>query len=154
MSRLPEEDWRNVLRWMPIPCIDVIVQRDAKVLIGFRDIIPYKNLWALPGGRILKNENPRDAVKRNLREIGVSAAIEGLVGVFSVRFPMHPQRRHDLTLCYRARWKSGIPKATSELTRFRWISARQIPADMGTNYKRMIRTAFNHSRPANLSRLA
>jgi len=142
MGRLPEEDWRNVLRWMPIPCVDVIVQKGGRVLIGFREIVPYKDVWALPGGRILKNERPQDAVKRNLKEIGISAEIEKLVGVFSVRFPAHPQRRHDLSLCYRARWKGGAPKVTSELVKFRWISPRQVPMNMGANYKRMIRTVF------------
>ena len=146
VGRLPTDEWHNMLRWMPIPCVDVIVQRDAEVLIGFRMIIPYKHLWALPGGRILKNESPQDAAKRNLREIGISAEIKELVNVSSVRFPAHPQRRHDLTLCYRAKWRRGIPKATSELARFKWISPRRIPRDMGTNYKRMIRTAFNLDR--------
>jgi 8-oxo-dGTP diphosphatase len=117
-------------------------RKNSQILIGFRAIAPYRNVWALPGGRILKDENPHESVRRNLKEISISAEIRELVGVFSVRFPNHPQRRHDLSLCYRTSWRSGVPNATSELTRFKWISPRQIPLNMGTNYKRMIRKAF------------
>jgi ADP-ribose pyrophosphatase YjhB (NUDIX family) len=50
MSRLPTRVWRLMMRSMPIPCVDAIVERDAKILIGFRAIEPYRNVWALPGG--------------------------------------------------------------------------------------------------------
>jgi ADP-ribose pyrophosphatase YjhB (NUDIX family) len=128
---------------MPIPCVDVIVERDAETLLGFRAIVPYKNVWALPGGRILKDEHPEDAVTRNLEEICICADIRGLVGVFPARFPRHPQRRHDITLCYKSEWRHGEPKPSAELTRFKWISPRRIPVGTGGNYKRMILGAFS-----------
>jgi ADP-ribose pyrophosphatase YjhB (NUDIX family) len=95
-----------------------------------------------PRGRILKDESPEFAVKRNLREFGITADIRDFVGVFSVRFPNHPQKRHDITLCYRSKWRRGEPKPGPELTRFRWISPREIPSTMGANYRKMILSAF------------
>jgi ADP-ribose pyrophosphatase YjhB (NUDIX family) len=92
---------------MPIPCVDVIVERDAEILLGFRAIVPYKNVWALPGGRILKDEHPEGAVTRNLKEICISADIRGLVGVFTVRFSRHPQRRHDITTVLQVGMETG-----------------------------------------------
>jgi ADP-ribose pyrophosphatase YjhB (NUDIX family) len=143
--RLSEKQWNNMVRWMPIPCVDVIVQKCGQILVGFRAIIPYKNVWALPGGRILKNENPEDAVRRNLTEIGISANTKRFVGAFSVRFPNHPQRRHDITLCYESEWRNGEPKPTPELTRFKWISPNQALSNMGANYRKMILKA--HPQP-------
>jgi ADP-ribose pyrophosphatase YjhB (NUDIX family) len=140
--RLSEERWNEMVRSMPIPCVDVIVEKDAKVLLGFRVIVPYKNVWALPGGRIFKNENPEDAVRRNLNEVGISADIKKLVGVFSVRFPNHPQKRHDIALCYKSEWRSGKPEPTPELTRFKWVSPGQLSSSVGTNYRRMILKAL------------
>ena len=137
-SRLSEKQWKTMVRWMPIPCVDVIIKKDAQILLGFRAIAPYKNVWALPGGRILKNENPEGAVRRNLNEIGISAHIKRFVGVFPVRFPSHPQRRHDIALCYESEWRSGEPKPTRELTRYKWISPIQVPPHVGTNYRKMI----------------
>jgi ADP-ribose pyrophosphatase YjhB (NUDIX family) len=45
---LPKSEWKAIVRSMPIPCVDVIVEKDGKVLSGLRTIRPYKNVWALP----------------------------------------------------------------------------------------------------------
>ena len=143
---LSEKQWNRMVRWMPIPCVDVIVEKHARILVGFRAIVPYKNVWALPGGRILKNESPEDAVRRNLNEIGISADIRRFVGVFSVRFPNHPQRRQDITLCYESEWRNGEPKPTRELIRYKWISPSQVSSGVGTNYRKMILKAHPKSK--------
>ena len=130
------------MRSMLIPCVDVIVEKDAKVLLGFRTIRPYKNVWALPGGRIRKREYPEDTVERDLDEIGVSAEPEGFVGVFPVRFPRHPQKRYDITLCYRYTWRDDEPRSTRELIRFGWFSSVSLPKRTGANYRRMLMGAF------------
>ena len=41
---VPEKEWKAILRSMPIPCVDVIVEKDGKVLLGFRTIRPYRNV--------------------------------------------------------------------------------------------------------------
>ncbi len=53
---LPEKEWKAILRSIPIPRVDVVVEKDAKVLLGVRMIRPYRNRWALPRGRIIRNE--------------------------------------------------------------------------------------------------
>lgn len=127
---------------MPIPCVDVVIERQSKVLIGFRAIPPYRNVWALPGGRILKHEYPKDTVRRTLDEIGVTARIRNFVGLFPVMFPRHALKRYDITLCYKAEWIAGDPKPGSELLRFRWVSPGRLPTHIGANYRRMIREAL------------
>lgn len=140
---LPKSEWKEILRSMPIPCVDVVVDKDGKALLGFRRIRPYKNVWALPGGRIRKREYPQDAAERNLREIGISTEPDGFIGVFPVKFPRDPEKRYDITLCCRYRWRSGEPMDTTELARLRWFSPRGLPERTGTNYRRMIRAAFS-----------
>jgi len=137
-----------MLRSMPIPCVDIIVKRDGKILIGFRKIEPYRNCWALLGGRILKHDRPEDTARRNLREIEVSADIRRLVGVFPVRFPNNPQKRYDITLCYESNWRSGEPKPNSELATFKWIPPSNIPIRMGGNNKKMIQAAVRLGIPS------
>jgi len=127
---------------MPIPCVDVVIEKQSKVLIGFRAIPPYRNVWALPGGRILKHEYPKDTVRRTLDEIGVAARIKNFVGLFPVVFPRHALKRYDITLCYKAEWIAGEPKLGSELLRFRWVPPGRLPTNTGANYRRMIREAF------------
>jgi len=142
---LPESEWKAIVRSMPVPCVDAIVEKDAKVLLGLRTIRPYKNLWALPGGRIRKHEHPDDTAERSLREIGISAKPLGFVGVFPVRFPRDPEKRYDITLCYRHRWMRGEPTSTSELVRPEWFSPTRLPRRTGTNYRRMIQAAFSRA---------
>ena len=123
---------------MPIPCVDLVVEKDAKVLLGFRMIRPYRNVWALPGGRIRKHEYPQETAERNLREIGISAEPEGFIGVFPVKFPRDPDRRYDITLCYRYKWVRGDPMDTPELARPRWFPPKRLPPRTGINYRKMI----------------
>jgi len=141
-GRLSEKHWKSVLLSMPIPCVDVIVEKQSKVLLGFRVIDPYRNVWALPGGRILKHENPENTVRRTLKEINITAKIKSLVGVFPVRFPRHPLKRYDITLCYRSEWIAGEPKPNAEQIRFRWFTPRRLSTATGGNYKKMIQYAY------------
>jgi ADP-ribose pyrophosphatase YjhB (NUDIX family) len=119
---------------------------------GFRAIEPYKNVWALPGGRILKHEYPSQAVRRNLAEIGVTARIRSLVGVFPVMFPRHPQKRYDITLCYKASWVSGEPKPGRELHALKWFSPSKIPKSTGANYKKMVQEVLRQSEARSIER--
>jgi len=52
---------------MPIPCLDIIVQNArSEILLGWRLILPYRNVWALPGGRVYVGENLTAAARRIL----------------------------------------------------------------------------------------
>jgi ADP-ribose pyrophosphatase YjhB (NUDIX family) len=79
---------------MPIACVDIIVEKQSTILMGFRAIEPYRDIWTLPGGRILKGQYPEETVRRILEETGVVAEIAGVAGVFPVMFPRHPFLRY------------------------------------------------------------
>jgi len=96
---LSKAEWHTILTPMPLPCVDIIPEKKANVLLGFRSIPPYGGVWALPGGRIRKHEHPQDTAERVLKEIGIVADPKEFVGVFPIRFPRHPHRRYDITLC-------------------------------------------------------
>jgi len=59
----------------------VCSEKDTKILLGFRKIRPYGNVWALPGGRILKHEYPHDDVEPKFDEIGISVEPQRFIGV-------------------------------------------------------------------------
>ena len=145
---LPEDKWKAILRSVPIPCVDLVVKKDVKVLLGVRMIRPYRNVWALPGGRIRKHEYPQDTAERNLREIGISAEPEGFIGVFPVKFPRDPDKRYDITLCYRYKWTRGDPTNTSELGRLEWFPPTRLPTRTGANYYKMIQAALEEKPPS------
>ena len=126
--------WNQVKQYMPIPCVDVILEdSEGKVLLGWRKIPPYRNVWALPGGRIGKGERLQAAVARILAEYGLVARDLFLVGVFPIRFPC----RSDLTVCVAARGNKGSAQADGrEFSRFLWT--KRLPRPLGANYRRMM----------------
>jgi hypothetical protein len=119
---------------MPIPCVDVILENPQReILLGWRLITPYRNVWALPGGRIRHREDLIDASKRILGGYHLSARALCLVGVFPVNF----QTRSDISICLASKDYSGKPYHDGfEFSRFKW--SQELPARLGANYRRMI----------------
>ncbi len=66
------ELYRQILEFMPIPCVDVAIVAHGAVLLVRRDDPPAQGEWWIPGGRILKGEMMRDAAIRKARqEVGI-----------------------------------------------------------------------------------
>jgi len=131
---IPEHMWRQVKRSIPIPCVDVILENSrGELLLGWRKIAPYSNVWATPGGRVFRGESLRKAGRRILLEYGLSAHDLFLVGVFPVKFPT----RADVTICLASNKPAGIPIADGyEFSSFKWT--RKVPSWTGANYVKMI----------------
>ena len=131
---MPLRTWNLVKRNMTIPCVDIILEnRRGQVLLGWRLIEPYSNVWALPGGRLLKGEKLQSAASRILSEYGLSASNFHLVGVFPINFP----KRSDLAICLASRRFHGEAKPDGfEFSSFQWT--KRLPDRLGANYRRMI----------------
>jgi ADP-ribose pyrophosphatase YjhB (NUDIX family) len=138
---LPKKLWMSVLTSVPIACVDIIVHRKIKgktcALLGYRKIYPYENRWALPGGRIIKNESLRDSANPQLAEIGLQPTGKyRLVGVYPVDF----KRRSDISICLSTHMPSKQePRPTKELVRYVWQPFHDLPSTLGSNYRRMLR---------------
>jgi ADP-ribose pyrophosphatase YjhB (NUDIX family) len=139
-KHIPETLWKRVLASIPIPCVDIIVHTTVKhrvcVLLGYRKIYPYRNYWALPGGRIIKRESLREAADRQIKEIGLRPTRDyRLVGVYPINF----KRRSDVSICLSMRL---VPRRearpTRELVSYMWRELNDLPARLGANYGRML----------------
>lgn len=129
--------WKEILEKMPVPCVDIIVHRDREFLMGWRSIPPYKNVWALIGGRILRGESFQAAAVRHCLKSGLRISSVRELGVFPVVF----SPRHDITVSLAARMRSGIPSPTKEMTRYKWFRKSELGriSPIGGNYKKMLR---------------
>ncbi len=63
--RLSNDDFKDLIRNGILLSIDLIIRSDdGKILLGKRINMPAKGYWFVPGGRVLKNENFKDALHR------------------------------------------------------------------------------------------
>jgi len=133
-SWLSKKSWNFIVKTMSIPCVDIIFQRqDGSILFGWRLIKPYSNVWALPGGRILRGENLLQCAARIGKEYGLSFKRLYLNGVFPINF----QWRDDISICLAAREVSGDPLLDDfEFSKFIW--RKNPPPRAGTNYVLMV----------------
>ncbi len=131
---MPEPLWKESLKYIPVPCLDIIFERgDGSILYGYRKISPYNKVWALIGGRMLFGEGMRDAARRLSREHGMMLGRAYLVGVFPVTF----QDRSDVSIAIASPESKG--KSTpdgQEFNRLQWRS--RPPRNLGDNYRKMV----------------
>jgi ADP-ribose pyrophosphatase YjhB (NUDIX family) len=141
---LPEKEFHEILGKMPIPCIDLIINTHGNLLLVRRNIEPYKDLWALPGGRILHGETFAQAIKRiGKNEIGIDIPIKSVVrlsGAYTAMFPKFYDR-HDVGLCFYVRLDN--PKVHIDNHHYSefnwWMPITDFPEEMGHIYKEELR---------------
>ena len=80
---IPHEDWRTVVRSVPLVSVDLVVEHDGAVVLGKRTNDPAKGEWFVPGGTVHKHERLVDAVQRITREeLGIDTRINRQLGVY------------------------------------------------------------------------
>src|ERR671936_2153760 len=83
----------------PTPTVDVILQRDSKVLMIRRKKEPFKDRLALPGGFVNEGETVEDAVKREaMEETSLEVEPIEILGVYSQ--PKRDPRKHIMTVVF------------------------------------------------------
>jgi len=81
------EPLRQVKASVPIACVDIIVYSPiGAILLGWRVIHPYVNVWVLLGGRIRIGENVAKTVRRVLSTHRIGANGFYIVGVYPMKF--------------------------------------------------------------------
>jgi 8-oxo-dGTP diphosphatase len=87
----------------------LVTQRKQDALHGL--------LWEFPGGKVMEGEEPREALRRELKE---ELDIEAEVGmIFDAVFYTHPEHP-ILLLAYRCRIQKGSPKCLG-CADLRWV---------------------------------
>lgn len=114
--------WQN-----PVPAAGVAVVREDGVLCTRRDVDPYRDCWALPGGHMEADETPAAAAARELREeVGLRVA-PGDLRLLGTRTSAHGGEKRMVVLDYwvPASAVTGEPVAGDEVWAVEWIA----PAD-------------------------
>jgi colanic acid biosynthesis protein WcaH len=132
---LPEPFYREVVRSLPIICVDVVVRSPAgRFLLLKRRSEPLRGEWWVIGGRIFHGEHVTGAVARKLREeAGLVAPSEPrfegyFEGIFD-RGPFgDPGAYHSLSFVFTVTIPEDTPiTLDAQSSEYRWAEA--LPVD-------------------------
>lgn len=105
-----------------------VVLRGGRVLLSQRKRGSHlAGAWELPGGKVEPDEDPRDAVVRELRE---ELGVEVIVGdILDVTFHRYPEKS-VLLLFYEAALADGSPEPRAvDVADVRWAAASELRDD-------------------------
>jgi ADP-ribose pyrophosphatase YjhB (NUDIX family) len=132
-----EEVWQEIKEWVPISCIDSVIEYgDKGVIMVRRKLEPYKDMWALPGLRLLRGETDKEAIKRIVRdelglEVDPSTAEE--LGSFNAEFGT----RQDISRAFILRVSADqeIKPNSSHFSEVVIVPPAESPQPMGEMYQ-------------------
>lgn len=106
----------------------VIIDRGRVLLTQRKSGTHLAGAWEFPGGKVEPDEDPRDALVRELREeIGVEAEVSDIVEVTFHRYPT----KSVLLLFYEARLAAGSPPPSAiDVAAFRWAEAADLQDEL------------------------
>ncbi|MGC5332256.1 NUDIX hydrolase [Micromonospora sp. DT62] len=114
-----------------VPAVTVFVldAQDRVLLIRRTD----NGLWAIPGGAQDFGEYiAQTAVRETKEESGIDVEVTGIVGIYTD--PKHVMSysdgevRQQFSICFRGRYISGKPTASSESSSVRWVNRGDLDA--------------------------
>ena len=101
-----------------------IVRRGEQILLGRRDKEPARGLWVLPGGGVDFGETFAETLQREVsEEVGIEIDVEG---VFKVCELINPPNEHRVIVYLNARYRSGQPVASSDLSDARFFDTDEL----------------------------
>jgi colanic acid biosynthesis protein WcaH len=91
MNKLSVEEFKQIVKNTPLVSIDLVIENPkGEILLGWRNNLPAKGYWFVPGGRVLKDENFTSAFSRIAKtEIGLDLTLEDSVflGIYEHLYP-------------------------------------------------------------------
>jgi len=108
----------------PLLVSAAVVVHEGRILIARRKRdVPYPLLWEFPGGKVEPDEDPKDAILRELKEeLDMDAEVDGIYDVVYHRYP----ERTVLVLSYRCRWLGGELRDL-DVTEHCWVLPDELP---------------------------
>ena len=104
MNTFIDQDlYDQILRHMPIACVDVAIVYNGCVLLVRREDAPAKGEWWVPGGRVLKGETLRETARRKAREeVGLECHVGPIIHTAETIFEDGPRGIpvHSINACF------------------------------------------------------
>jgi colanic acid biosynthesis protein WcaH len=115
---IKEPQYSEIKKIMPLPCVDLLIKYQNKILLLKRNNPPLKNQWFTPGSRVLMGENLKDAVNRTLREeTGLTATNIEQKGAMVQKF----DELQSVTIFYRVDVSGDNVILNEDHSDYKWI---------------------------------
>lgn len=134
----------------PSVTVDIILftvkDDDLKVLLVKRDVEPFKNMWAIPGGFVKMQESLEDAAKRELLE-ETNVRDVYLEQLYTFGDPKRDPRTRVITVAYFAlvNAEKFKLKASTDVKDVKWFSTYDLP-DLAFDHKKILDYALKRLR--------
>ena len=131
---LEKEDYKRMVKAMPIVSVDLIVNDEhGRILLGKRVNRPAANHWFVPGGRLFKRETIAKAVRRISREeLGKELAHRRGLGVFHQMYPdnfaddTHDSHYVTFAMSVTSTSSMSLIQGDDQHNEFRWWELRDL----------------------------
>jgi ADP-ribose pyrophosphatase YjhB (NUDIX family) len=121
----------------PFITVDIIIEKDGKIVLIKRAKEPFKDYFALPGGFIDLGEFAEDAAIREAKEeTNLDVEIKGILGAYSD--PKRDPRGHVISVVFIATSKSLDLKAGDDASCVGWFRLEEIPEKLAFDHKKII----------------
>lgn len=110
---------------VPILAVDVIIEKNDKLLLVTRKNTPFEGKLALPGGRVEPGETVEEAAIREIKEeTGVKVELKDLLGVYSD--PERDPRGRFITVVFIAKSYNVTTWPGEEVAAAQWFDTDSI----------------------------
>jgi len=111
----------------PIPMVDIIIEKDDKIVLIKRGVEPFKDMVALPGGYMEVGETIENAVKREAKEeTSLEIDLIDILGVYSN--PKRDPRKHSIATVFIGKPIKGNLKGGDDAKEAFWVDINEIEA--------------------------
>jgi colanic acid biosynthesis protein WcaH len=124
---IPEQTYKQILKLMPIICVDIIITYNNKCLLVKRENEPEKGKYWFPGGRINKMETIKEAALRKAKEeVNLNCQFKGIISIEETLFKRTRQmftNIHTINICCKMLTVSPHEIKTDNLhSEYIWVS--------------------------------
>ncbi len=132
---LSKKKFKNTLKEIPLVSLDLIIKnKKGEILLGLRKNNPAKGYYFVPGGRIFKNEQVKDSIKRiSLNELGFEITNKDIIvkGIYDHIYENGDNFLKDIT------FNSHYVVICCGYNCYKDINLNTLPKEQHNNYKFM-----------------
>ena len=116
---------RDFMQEHPIPMVDIVIEKNDKIVLVRRGYEPFKEFLAIPGGYMELEETIENAAKREAKEeTSLDIELIDILGVYSD--PKRDPRKHSIATVFIGKPIKGKLKAGSDAKEALWIDINEI----------------------------